>query len=155
MHIRSSAVALLLLVVACSPRLIPGTEARDTAENRAVLEVITGYASALQHKDAAAILALVAPDYLDNSGTPDPSDDLDRAGLEKALPADLSRVDGLRVNIAVKTIEVRGEIAWADLFSDDSYRVTTPAGAVAKRSSSVHRMKLRKVNGAWKILSGL
>ena len=56
----------------CSPKRIPGTEIEDTGDNRAVYEVVRAYQKALEGRDAAAILALVSPDYFDAAGTPDP-----------------------------------------------------------------------------------
>jgi hypothetical protein len=138
-----------------SPSLLPGTEVQDTRENREVYGVLRAYAVALQTKDAAAVLALVAPDYFDGAGTPTPDDDLDRAGLERALAADLGKVDSLKLEIGVKRIEVNGDRAQAQLFYDGYFRVMTPAGAVPKRQSDLHQMQLRKIGAEWKITSGL
>ena len=152
---RALAVLAALSLAACSPSLIPGTGAKDTRDNRAIYGVIRAYAEAMQRKDAAAVLALVAPDYFDNGGTPSPDDDLDRAGLERVLAADLGKVDSLKLEIGVKTIEVSGDRAQAELFYDDYFRVLTPAGAVPKRTSDLQRMRFRKIGAEWKILSGL
>lgn len=153
---RAALVALLALAaLACTPRRIPGTEVRDTADNRAIYEVVKSYREALEKKDANAILALVAPDYFDNAGTPDPSDDLDRAKLEQTLPQDLQRTEGLKVDFTVRAIEVKGDKAQIELFYDEYYRVKTPGGEVPRRDSDVHRMTLERIAGAWKIASGL
>jgi ketosteroid isomerase-like protein len=152
---RSLAVLAALSLAACTPALIPGTGAQDSRENRAVYGVIRAYAEALQRKDAAAVLALVAPDYLDSAGTPTPEDDLDRAGLERALAADLPRIDSLKLEIGVKQIEVNGDRAQANLFFDDYFRVLTPGGAVPKRASDLHQMQFRKIGQDWKITSGI
>jgi ketosteroid isomerase-like protein len=146
---------LAAALVACSPSLLPGTEVRDTRENREVYGVLRAYAVAMQTKDAAAVLALVAPDYFDGAGTPAPDDDLDRAGLERALASDLGKVDSLKLEIGVKRIEVDGDRALAQLFYDGYFRVLTPAGAVPKRQSDLHQMQLRKIGAEWKITSGL
>ena len=150
-------LALLGLVfcAACSPALLPGTEIKSTGENRPVYATVRAYAEALQRKDAVAILALVAPDYYDTAGTPGPEDDLDRAGLEKVLPADLARIDSLRVDVGVKRIEVTGDQAFAELFYETYFRVNTPNGAVPRRESDLHLMKLKRLGAEWKITSGL
>ncbi len=145
----------LLSTIACSPHRIPGTEVRDTPDNRAVFEVVRTYREALEKRDAPAVLALVAPSYYDTAGTPDPSDDLDRARLAQTLPEDLSRTDRLKLDFTVRNIEVKGDEAQVELFYDQYYSVRTPAGQVPRRDSDVHRMKLVKIEGAWKIVSGL
>ena len=144
----------LALFAACAPRLLPGTDIRDTPENRAVYEVVRSYQQALERRDAPAILALVAPDYFDNAGTPDPSDDIDRARLEKTLPADLAKLEGVRLDVTMRGIQVQGDTATAEVFYETYYRVETPAGPVPRRDSDVHQIHLRKIEGAWKITSG-
>jgi len=148
-------VAALALLAACAPRLIPGTDIKDTHENRAVYDVVRAYHQALERRDAPAILALVAPDYFDNAGTPDPSDDIDRARLEKTLPADLAKLEGVRLDVTMRGIQVQGDTATAEVFYETYYRVETPAGPVPRRDSDVHQIHLKKIEGAWKITSGL
>lgn len=155
MNLRPLAALAAVTLAACTPSLIPGTDVRNTRENREVYGVIRAYAAALQTKDAAKVLALVAPDYFDGAGTPAPDDDLDRAGLERALATDLAKVDSLKLELGVKKIEVSGELAQADLYYDNYFRVVTAGGAVPKRQSDLHRMMFKKVGEDWKITSGL
>jgi ketosteroid isomerase-like protein len=146
---------LVALLAACTPSLIAGTQVPDTKANREVYGVIRAYAEAMQRRDAKAVLELVAPDYFDTAGTPDPGDDIDRAQLEKALPADLAKVDSMRFELGVKRIEVKEAEASAEVFYDTYYRVTTPVGPIPRRESDLHLMRFRRVAGAWKIASGL
>jgi hypothetical protein len=148
-------VAALALLAACAPPRLPGTDILDTRENRAVYDVVRAYQQALVRRDAPAVLALVAPDYFDNAGTPDPSDDMDRARLEKSLPADLAKLEGIRLEVTIRSIEVQGDTATAEVFYEEYYRVETPAGPVPRRDSDLHQLHLKKVEGAWKITSGL
>jgi hypothetical protein len=109
----------------------------------------------MEKLDAAAVLALVAPNYYDVAGTPDPVDDLDRARLEVALAGTLARAEGLRLSLTVRKIEVQGDEARAEVFYDEYYRVKTPAAQIPRRDSDLHRMRLQKLGGAWKFVSGL
>lgn len=145
-----------LATLACSPKRIPGTTITESPDSRAVFDVVQAYRKAMEQRDAAAVLALVAPTYYDTAGTPTPADDLDRAGLEAALTKDLARTDGLRLELMVRKIDVNADLAEAEVFYDAYYRVQTPSGiAVAKHDSDIHRMKLQKVAGEWKIVAGL
>ncbi len=156
MTLRTALLALASLAAAgCAPHRIPGTEIKSTAETRAVYEVVQSYRRAMEKRDAAAVLALVAPTYFDTAGTPDPADDLDRARLEGTLAQDLARADSVKVDFTVRKVEIDGDHAQVELFYDSYYRVQTPAGAVPRRDSDVHRMTLRKLDGAWKFVSGL
>jgi len=145
----------LLVAAACAPRRIPGTEIRDTAENRAVYASVEAYVRAMNQRDPAAVLAQVAPDYFDDAGTPEPTDDLDRAQLENALTADLARVETAKLAVSFRKIEVQGDTAFAEIFYDSYYRVQTPAGPVPRRDTDVSRIRLKRVEGKWKITAGL
>jgi ketosteroid isomerase-like protein len=149
------AFAALLGPSACSPRLIPGTDIPDTADTRAVYSVVRAYKLAAERRDAMGVLALVSETYFDDAGTPDPSDDLDFAGLVKALPGDMARVVSVRMDVSVSRIEVNGDKASAFLKWDARYRVSTRAGEVAKAQADVSRLQLAREKGAWKITAGL
>jgi ketosteroid isomerase-like protein len=144
-----------LAAAACAPKRIPGTEIRDTAENRAVYAVVEEVVNAMNKRDAAAVLAQVAPDYFDDAGTPEPADDLDRERLEKSIAADFARVEAAKLAVSVRKIEVQEATAFAEVFYDSYYRVQTPAGPVPRRDSDVHRIRLKKVSGEWKVVAGL
>jgi hypothetical protein len=154
MRLRSLAPAALLLA-ACAAHRIPGTEIADTEDNRAVMAVVQAYSDALQRRDAAALLALASPDYFDNGGTADPADDLDFARLEQTLPADLGRLESLRVQIQVRNVMVEKDTAVAELWSDGWYRIQTPQGVVPRRDQDLHRMRLARRDGVWKIVAGM
>jgi hypothetical protein len=154
MNLRALAPAALLLA-ACAAHRIDGTDVEDTEENRAVFAVVQSYADALQRRDAGGLLALASPDYFDNGGTADPADDLDFARLEQTLPADLGKLESLRVKVELRGITVDGDIALAELWSDGWYRIQTPQGVIPRRDQDLHRMKLVRRDGAWKIISGM
>jgi hypothetical protein len=155
MNPRALVSAALLLLAACAAHRIPGTEIADSEENRAVFALVQAYAEALQRKDAAALLALASPDYFDNGGTADPADDMDFARLEQTLPADLAKLESLRVEVQVRNIIVEKDAAVAELWSDGWYRIQTAQGVIPRRDQDLHRMRLVRRDGAWKVISGL
>ncbi len=146
---------LLALGAACAPRLLPGTDVKETTDTRAIYDVIQQWVNAMNARDVPGVLALVAPDYFDDAGTTDPSDDLDRGRVEKALTEDLARVEGSKLSVTIRRIDADGANATAELYYDSYYRVQTPSGAMPRRDSDVYRLKLKKLGGAWKITSGL
>jgi ketosteroid isomerase-like protein len=152
---RPALAAALAALHACSTVRLPGTDIPDVGDNRAIYDVLQRYRAAVERRDAAAVLDLVSATYFDDAGTPDPADDLDFVGLAKALPADLARVSGVRVELAVTGIELDGERATAYVRFDARYRVTTKVGEIAKAQADVSRIGLVRENNAWKIRSGL
>ena len=156
MTARTALLALAAaLAAACSPKNIPGTEVESTRETRAVYAVVAQFREALEKRDVPGILALVAPGYYDTAGTPDPSDDLDRARLEASLKQDLPHADSVKLEFTVRRIEVDGDDALAEIFFDQYYRVKTPTVTVPRRDSDVQRLRLKKLDGQWKFVSGL
>jgi len=150
-----SLLAVGAACLACAPRVLPGTEIKDTPETRAIATLLETYRQAMERRDAQAVLALAAPGYFDNSGTPEPNDDVDRAGLATRLD-ELSQITDLRFQLALRSVEVTapGE-ARADVFFDQYYKVQTPNGPVARHDSDVHRMTFKKEGKNWLFTSGL
>jgi hypothetical protein len=155
MSLRTALLALLALAAGCKPSLLPGTEIPETKDTRAVYEVLAAYRTALQNRDPKAVLALVAPSYFDNGGTPEPADDLDRAGLEASLQKDLPRTEGERLEFTIRKIQVSGDDAFAEIFYDSYYRVKAGSAIVPRRDSDVSRLHLKRIGDYWKFVSGL
>lgn len=155
MNVRIAVLALAAVSAACTPKHIPGTEIPSTADTRGVYAVVQQYREALEKRDAARIMALVAPGYYDTAGTPDPSDDLDRARLEAALNQELPKADSLKLDFTVRRIDVDGDDAQAEIFYDEYYRVKTSTVTVPRRDSDVQRLRLKKIDGQWRFVSGL
>ena len=142
------------LCLACAPRMLPGTDIKETEDARAIAGLLESYRQAMEQGDAKTVLDMAAPDYLDNSGTPNPSDDVDRDALATRLQ-ELSKVSSLRLQLTIRRIDVQGTSAHADVFFDQWYKVVTPAGSVPRHDSDVHQMVFEKVGGVWKFKSGL
>ena len=139
----------------CGARRIPGTDIRDTSDTRAIIAAIDSYRRAAERRDAGAVLAIVSPKYFDDAGTPEPADDVDYEQLKKRLTEDYKVITALRLDMAVKHVNVDGDEAAAFVFYDEHYRIATQAGEVAKAASDTHRMLLRREGGAWHFASGL
>src|SRR5690349_21410029 len=118
---RRSVAALLLLAAACATRRIPGTEINDNADTRAIVALIDQYRIAAERRDAGGVLALVSKKYFDDAGTADPSDDVDYGQLRQRITADYAKLTALRLDIALKGIDVENDQAAAFVFYDEHY----------------------------------
>lgn len=155
---KKTAVAILVaLASACAPHVLPGTDIKETKETRAMYGVVQQWVKAMNDRDVAGVLAVVAPDYFDEAGTPDPADDLDRGRLEKALTEDFARVEGTKLAVTIRHMDVEpgAQTAAVELYYDSYYRVVTPSGAIPRRDADVYRLRMKKADGAWKIASGI
>jgi hypothetical protein len=143
------------LLVACTPRNIPGTEIPDTKDTRAILDVMEHYRAAIEARDAKAIHQLVSTSFRDNAGTEDPQDDFTYANLPQVLPPLLERIESPRVNLDVRSVQVRGDgVATVIYYWNSSWRAP---GLLDKpqRNSELEQMIFQKEDGQWRIVSGI
>ena len=145
---------LFLIVVAaagCGPHRIPGTDLEDTGDTRAIIDTIARYNSALEARDANAILALVDPEFRDNAGTLSPEDDIDIERLRTVLPKRLAKLLDVAVRIEIKTIDVKGDRAQAVYTWVSQFKLN----GKPRTESDIKRMELRRRADGWKIVSGI
>src|SRR5512136_2250528 len=154
MRFPSFAVLAALSLAACAKNL-PNTEIRDTPDTRAIVAVVDAYRKAFDTRNADAVMALVSPAYYDDSGTIDPSDDIDYKALPGVLRDTFSRISQVRIEFGITDIIVNGNKGQADLFYDAKYRVMTPRNEIAKRDTDIQRILLQRDGQGWKIISGL
>jgi hypothetical protein len=148
---------LLLCAAACSHNTIPGTQIPDRPENRAVLDVLAAYKAAMEARDADALLALAAPGYFDR-GDPakaSSSPPLDYGTLRREIPEDFKDVKSVHLDITVKDVQVDGDKAHVDYYAVLRYAVAVASGEKWFSEADDARMRLVKLNGRWKIASGL
>ncbi len=156
-----SALAGLALVTAlattgCAPRLLPGTEIRDTPEAHEIFDVLGSYRAALESRNVDGIMKLVSKGFFDDSGTPEGGDDFDYAGLETRLKKWADNTKTLRASLDVKNIVVEGETAKVQYFFDVNYQIPGPEGVAQwKRESDTKEMALKREGSAWRIVSGI
>lgn len=153
------ALALLFALtapMACAPKLIPGTEIRDTDENRQILEVMGAYKNALENRNADGIMKLVSPAFFDDGGTPEGGDDFDYQGLRAKLTTWVEKTQAVRASLQVKRIDVVGAMATVRYYFDVNFQIRGPDGApIWKRETDTKEMKLRLENGRWMIIRGI
>ena len=145
------ALIALAAVVGCGPHRIPGTDLEDTGDTRAIIDTISRYNSALEARDANAILALVDPEFRDNAGTLSPEDDIDIERLRTVLPKRLAKLQDVAVRIEIKTIDVKGDQAQAVYTWVSQFKLN----GKPRTESDIKRMELRRRADGWKILSGI
>ena len=155
MNVRPLLVAALLVLSACGPHFIPGTQISDTRDTRAILDVMERYRAAIEAKDAKAIQALVSKSFRDNSGTEDPQDDLTAANLAQALPEMFSRLESPRVDLDVRRVDVKVDGAATVIYYWNSSWRAPSLLEKAQRDSELEQMVLQKEDGDWKIVSGI
>jgi ketosteroid isomerase-like protein len=154
MTFRALLVLPLLLTVACSSKRIPGTELEDTDDTRAILAVMERYRTALEAKDAKAIQGLVSQDFREDAGTESPDDDLTYANLDEHLANLFQALDNPKVELSVRRVTVQDEAATAIYYWNASWKMPSLTTR-GQNDSELEQMLFQKVDGQWKILSGI
>jgi ketosteroid isomerase-like protein len=149
------AAALAALALSACVKNLPNTDIRDTEDNRAIIGVVDAYRKAFDARDVQGVMALVSPNYYDDAGTVDASDDVDYKMLPTVLQETFSRLAQVRIEMGITAINVSGDTANVDMFYDAKYRVATPRAEVPKRDTDVQRIVMKKEGGVWRIVTGI
>jgi hypothetical protein len=148
--------AVSATALACSHQMIPGTTIPDEPQTRALLDVFVRYKRALEARDANALLHLAAPDYSDPGETSRGEGPTDYETLKTKLPLTFEKLSDLKLEATVRDVEVKGQEARIDYYQVLRFALRTPNGGERWKSvSDDARMKFVRVQGEWRIASGL
>ena len=152
---RSAPAILALVLVGCAPKRIPGTAIDDTDETRAILGVMEKYRSAIESKDVNGVMTLLDPSFKDDAGTSGPEDDLNYEALKQKLPDQFAQTEELKLDVTVKKITVNKNDTADVVYSyNTAYKLPKLSNKLLS-DSELDQMTLKRVNGTWKIISGI
>lgn len=153
---RMAGWTLALGIGACAHAKIPETDIDDTPDNRAVLQLVEDYQEAVEALDAQAVLALVSPEFYEDNGNTDSSDDYGYEGLKESLQMSFERTKAMQLVLRVDAIEVEADEAFAELMYEYRAQNDYPSGMKWETGTDRTRLRLRKnPNGQWRIVSGI
>jgi hypothetical protein len=157
----SPALALVVLSVVllgaagCGASLIPNTEVEDTSDNRDAIKYAEQYRKAVEARDVGRLLAMASPDYFDDNGTPDASDDVNFDRLREQLSKWNASLLEARYEIRYRgVLQVRDRVV-IDYTYTGSFRVKTAEGERALRRLDDNRLVLRRTGDGFRVLSGM
>lgn len=149
-------VCAATVLTGCMPKLIPGTEIKDTPDSRQILDLIGSYKASLEARNVDGVLKTVDKTFFETSGTPEGGDDYDFAGLEQKLRSWEQKTKAVRAAIEVKDIFVDGDNAHVRYFFDVSFQIPGPDNTLQwKRETDTKEMLLKRIDSAWKITGGI
>lgn len=148
---------LLTSVTACAHSKIPQTDIDDTDDNRSVMAFIESYEAAVESLDAEAVLALVSPEFYEDNGNSDRSDDYGYEGLAEKLRTGFERTKVIQLQLRIDAIEVADNSAFAEMYYEYRAQVEYPSGARWDTNTDSFRVQLRRPDpkGDWRIISGI
>lgn len=134
--------------------MIPGTQIPDTDDTQAIIALMNEFRVSVEGRDISAITPLIADDFEDKGGTPNPDDDLTRANLEQALQQRFARIDKVKLDFDVRSINIDDEQAEAVYYYTLRYETPGLSDKV-QTAADLKKMRFRQVNDEWKIVSGI
>jgi hypothetical protein len=155
--------AVAVVACGCTAKYIPNTDVPDTPENRDIIEFCELYRKAVERKDVVMILKLTSPDYYEDGGNPDASDDMDFVQFKKFLTGESRDETGISFQDATA---IRHEIRYRRVLYEDkrifvdytysaSFRVPTAHGDQWKRKVDDNRIELiQEENGVLRVIAG-
>lgn len=150
-------VALSAMVAGCKHEYIPNTDVDDNDENRLVVAFCEKYRHAMERKDIAALLMLAHPEYYEDGGNIDASDDIDFTGLKAYLTSKFNDAEGIRYEIRYRRVTIKDERVFVDYTFSASFRIPSSSGAedVWQRKVSDNRLELIPGGEDFKIVAGM
>lgn len=147
-----------MVLLGCHTQLIPNTDVEDTPDNRALVEFCEKYRKAVELRDITYLMRIAHPDYYEDGGNVDATDDLDRAGLEKYLHERFSQAKSVRYEVRYRRVgKGRNDAVYVDYTYSASYQIPSIKGDVWRRTVADNRLELVKEPGkdTYLVLSGM
>ncbi|MBU0552783.1 nuclear transport factor 2 family protein [Myxococcota bacterium] len=149
-------LTLALLLSACGPRFVKGTEIEYSQERQALADMVERYRVALVGRDVQTLKSMVSEGYYENgSTTSDPTDDYNVAGLHKLLSDLETKVQEVKYKIKITSIEVYDKLATVDYEYEGQYAFLSRGAPRWATATDKNRLTFRREQGNWRIVSGL
>ena len=147
--------AAALLVTACRDKMIQNTEIPDNEDNRAIVAFCERYRHAVEDLNVGLILSLASERYFDNSGTPTPDDDIDRAGLEKVLTDKFKNVKSMRYEVKYRNLFESLGVVYVEYTYNMAFQYQIGDKTKWANRTADNRLELERVDGGFRVLAGM
>jgi len=155
---RSAGVLLMVASVTiggCSKHYIQNTDVEQTPDNKSVVEFCEVYRRAVERKDIPTLLQLASPEYYEDGGNIDASDDIDYAGLREYLTEKFDDAHAIRYEIRYRRISHEDDYVYVDFTYSGSFRVPTASGDKWRNAVEENRLELVADGETFRIVAGM
>lgn len=149
------AVAAPAFLGGCVTHYIPNTDVEDTEGNRKLIAFCERYRHAVETKDIAALLKMAAPNYYEDGGNVDPTDDLDYAGLKGYLSTKFQEASAIRYEIRYRKLQKERDLVYVEYTYSASYRIPGLKGDEWRHRVEDNRLELVPYQDEFRILAGM
>lgn len=160
----------MFMTVACSPKMIKGTNIEETPDSKEILTVFGYYIKGFKEQNPEIFLEYISKDYYDTNGTDEAVDDIDYDKLVEILNSDAYHsLEKVNITCIIKDLffneaEDKAELIYfyevrfkmkSSIPTTEENAFTQPDGMTNQKVSENNKMKFVKEGGKWKIVSGL
>jgi hypothetical protein len=143
-------------LMGCSTHYIPNTDVEDTDDNRKLIGFCEKYRKAVERKDIAMLLKLASPDYYEDGGNVDASDDMDYSGLRDYLTSKFADAKSIRYEIRYRRVMVEDDRIFVDYTYSASFRIPGISGEDEwRRKVEDNRLELIPEDEDFRIVAGM
>lgn len=153
--ILSALLALAAPLSGCATHYLANSDVEDTEENRRLTSFCEKYRKAVEQKDIAALLKLAAPNYYEDGGNVDASDDLDYAGLKTYLTTKFQDATAIRYEIRYRRVVHDHDLIYVDYTYSASYRIPGAKGEEWRHRVEDNRLELVPYQDEYRIVAGM
>jgi hypothetical protein len=139
----------------CSHPYIPNTDVADTPENRKIISFCEQYRKAVSRKDVAELIRMASPDYYEDGGNVDASDDIDYAGLQDYLTDRFQDAKSIRYEIRYRRVSKERDRIYVDYTFTASWRIIVNNTEQWQRKVDDNRLELVPKDDAYVIVGGM
>ena len=148
-------LALAAPLAGCATHYIPNTDVEDNDENRKLIGFCERYRHAVETKDIATLMKLAAPNYYEDGGTTDPTDDIDYAGLQQYLMGRFQDASSIRYEMRYRRVKKERDLIYIEYTYSASYRIPGSKGDEWRRKVEDNRLELVPYQDEYRIVSGM
>ena len=160
----------MFMTVACSPKMIKGTNIEETPDSKEILTVFGYYIKGFKEQNPEIFLEYISKDYYDTNGTDEAVDDIDYDKLIEILNSDMYHsLEKVSITPIIKDLffndaEDKAELIYfyevrfkmkSSIPTTEENAFIQPDGMTNQKVSDNNKMKFVKEDGKWKIVSGL
>ncbi len=139
----------------CATHYIPNTDVEDTDDNRKLIAFCERYRHAVENKDIATLLKMAAPNYYEDGGNVDPTDDIDYAGLKAYLTSKFQDATAIRYEIRYRKISKQRDLIFVDYTYSASYRIPGSKSDEWRHRVEDNRLELVPYQDEYRIVAGM
>lgn len=152
---RCAPILLVAGMCGCNRYYIPNTDVDDTDDNRKIVAFCEVYRRAIERKDIATLLDLASPNYYEDGGNVDASDDIDYAGLREYLLERFEDANAIRYEIRYRRISSEEDYIFVDYTYSGSFRLPGQEGDKWRSTVDENRLELVADDETFKIVAGM